>query len=124
MEKENFFYEEKFVRDIEDLLYELDLEEEDVKALADDWQLKVQETNYEKMFVLTKEFITDAIIQHTDRFEERLATDDNGDCLCPLEKAIPDCIDIDKMNEAVSSLYYPNGKFTVITKQDLLDYIN
>lgn len=120
---ENFFYSDTFYRDLEDLCDDISLYElTDVEALPDDWTLKVQESTLEKMFVLTDVMVAEAILQYTDRFEERFPEDDNGDCLNKLEKAIPQCIDIYKINEAVSSLYYPNGKFTFITKQEIIEF--
>ena len=47
---ENFFYEDTFCYDIEDLAAVLDINEDNVNALKDDWQVKVELSNLETIF--------------------------------------------------------------------------
>lgn len=120
---ENFFYNDDFFRDMEDLMDDLNLKAEaDIYSLPDDWKIEAVESNLEKMFVLTNEYVIEAILGRTDIFEERFPEDDFT-CLNELRKVIPKCIDIEKMNQAVKELYYPNGKKITITKSDLIEYI-
>lgn len=119
---ENFFYEDRFCSDLGDLMDELGLyEESDINELDENWSVDVMETKSEKIFVLKKDFVLGAVMNATDKWEERFP-EDSGDVFKQIEKAVGDSIDIDKMNELLPSLWYPSDSKVVVTKQDLIDY--
>jgi hypothetical protein len=118
---ENFFWNEYFCTDIDHLLMHLEIEEEDFSELEDDYMIECEATTLEKMFVIKKDFAVKAIVNQTDTWEDRFP-EDSDDLFDKIEKAIGDAIDIDKLNEGLPSLYYPNGVKFLITKQDLINY--
>ena len=117
---ENFFYDDKFCTSIEDLMSELDIDE--VADLEDDWEVICQEATLEKIFVVTREFATDAILNHTDKWEDRFPEYPDI-VLNQIKASVSNSIDIDKLNEGLPSLYYPNGKKFKIKKSDLLEWV-
>ncbi len=117
---ENFFYDDKFCSDLSDLFDIFDIDDENIAELPDDWSATCEETTLEKMFEIKKDFAVNAIVEQTDTWEERFP-EESDDLFKRIKKAISDAIDIDKLNEAIPSLYYANGKKFVITKQDLID---
>lgn len=121
---ENFFIDDKFYSDLSDLMDEMDIEEENINELPDDWSEKIQISKLEKMFVLKKSFVVDAINQQTDRWEDRYPEDASDKLLDQIEKAIESGIDIDKINSLIPELYYPTKEFVTITKQDLIDWVH
>lgn len=116
---EPFYVEDKFYSEIEDYLIDVELEKEDIEKLPDDYKVDVLVGSLEKIFVLKKDRVVDAIVDMTDTWEERFP-EDSHDVFEKIKKAISESIDIDKMNSLLPSLYYPTGEDGVITKQDLL----
>ncbi len=119
---EHFFLEDRFYHELGDLIDDLFPEDGAVEALEDDWSIRVQESKLEPMFQLTKSQFMDAIMDYTstkydDRFNEDSRIDD------AIAFAAYTSFDLDKFNSLVPRLYYPTT-FTMITKQDLLDYLN
>jgi len=117
----NFFYDDRFCTDIEDLMCELDIDEETLSDMEDDWEIECEETTLEKIFVMKKEFITNTILNRTDIWEDRFP-EDSDDIFKQIEIAIDNSIDVDKLNKGLPSLYYPNGKRFKIKKSDLIEY--
>lgn len=120
---ENFFYDDRFLTDLDDLMAELDMDEEAVSELDDDWEITCEETTLEKMFVVEQDFATKAILDATDIWEERFP-EESDKLFKQIEKAITEAIDINKLNEGIPSLYYPNGRMFKITKADLVDHVS
>lgn len=123
---ENFFQDDKFHSDLESLMSDLDLnEDQDIKDLDEDWSIDCEEATLEKVFELDEDFVVQAILSQTDRWEDRFPVDDNDE---RTEKQIEDAlkmgINIKTMNSLLPELYYPNGKKFKITKKDLIEYIN
>jgi len=118
---ENFFYDDRFCSDISDLMDVFDIDDENLAELEDDWLVTCEETTLEKMFVIKKDFAVKAIVNQTDTWEDRFP-EESDDLFKQIEKAIGDAIDIDKLNEGLPSLYYPNGKKFKVTKADLVEY--
>ena len=118
---ENFFWNEYFCTDIDHLLMHLEIEEEDFSELEDDYMIECESTTLEKMFVIDKAFVLDSLTNATDCWEDRFP-EDSDDLFDKIKKAIESSIDIDKLNEGIPSLYYPNGVKFLITKQDLINY--
>jgi len=116
---ENFFYEDKFISDLTELLYELDLTEEDtsdIEKLPDDWAIEVMDTILEPMFKITPDWIIENMPD--DRSSE------DGDEVDRLyEKLKKNQELLDKLNELIPELYYPTDKSFTITKQDLIDFV-
>lgn len=117
---ENFFIEDRFYTELSDLIDEMDLDDEMVQNLPDDWSIEVEDSNLEKMFVFKERFVIDSIVERTDQWEDRFPEEPDR-VNEKIEKAIKAGIDIDKINELLPSLYYPNGKKYTITKKDLIE---
>ena len=115
---ENFFCGDTFCTNIEDLMFELDIYEDTLSDLEDDWEIECEETTLEKIFVIDKEFVTNAILDGTDRWEDRFP-EDSDNLFEQIKIAIDNAVDIEKLNEGLPSLYYPNGKKFKIKKSDL-----
>lgn len=121
---ENFFIDENFCSDLDDLIRIYDLEDDNaIPELDEDWSVEVEESELQKIFTLKKEFVVSAIIEKTDTWEERFP-EDSDRLFEEIKKAIEQSIDIEKMNSLLPELYYPNGKKFKITKKDLLEYIS
>lgn len=69
----------------------------------------------EPIFQVDAEMLCELLV---DANEDRLTVD--GDEETDILKALKESIDFDKLNELLPKLYYPNNKFAVITKADLL----
>lgn len=112
---ENFFYSDKFYSDICELLEDLEISDEDVKDLPDDYILACKESILEPMVTLSTDWIMDRI--NEERFPE-----DNDRIMDDLCKAI-NSIDYEKVNVLIPKLYYESRVKFNLTKKDLLDYI-
>ncbi len=118
---ENFFIDENFYPDTESLLADIEInEKEDAEALPDDYKLRIEESSLEKVFVATEDWIVDTIIEATDQYDDRFP-EEADHVFEEIKKAIRASIDVEKLNSLLPSLFYPNGKMSVLTKQDLLD---
>jgi len=115
---ENFFIEEEFCSDLQDLMDYLDIEEP--KNLRSSWMLKVELTDLEPIFKISDKKLLELLV---DNNEERLHEDFDGTDESRILKAINGSCDFVKLNELMPKYYFPNGKFAVITKQDLLNYL-
>lgn len=110
---ENFFYEDEFHTDLESLISTIGDDFEDFK---DDWSIKVELTDLEPIFDVTVNSLCSLL---ADNNEERLT--DNFEEEENIKKALSESIDFEKLKSLLPKYCYPNGKFEVITKQDLLD---
>jgi hypothetical protein len=117
---EPFFIEENFYSKVEDYLIDHELEKDDVDKLPDDWEIKVNDAELQPIFVLKEDWVIDQIVENTDHFEERFP-EDSDKIFEDIKKAIKQSLDINKLNELLPKLWYPNGKEVSLTKQDLLD---
>lgn len=123
---EVFCIDERFYFGVEQ--YSEDFSEEEIKELPDDYKKKVDSCTLEKIFVVNGDkkydnIIDSCISQITDSNEDRLP-EDSDRVFAQIEKAFRDAIDdavISKINEALPSLWYPNGNYYFITKADLMD---
>jgi hypothetical protein len=113
---ENFFYEDTFCYDIEDLAAVLDINEDNVNALKDDWQVKVELSNLEPIFKINAENLCELL---ADANEERLSEDFDEEE--KVLKALKECIDFDKLKNSLPKLHYPNNNFEIVTKQDMVE---
>jgi hypothetical protein len=119
---ENFYYEDVFCSDLSDLLSALGYEEEDVSGLPDDWKAEVMGAKLEKMFVLTKGFISSWTAEHAHTQYDERYPEDPSIMDARIAKAIEAGIDIDKINEGIPSMYYPDDAEVTITKSDLVEW--
>jgi hypothetical protein len=117
---ENFFIDDKFYSDIDSLLSDYD--EEEIINLPDDWEVDCKESKLESIFAFDEQYIVDSVLMNTDKWEERFPEDseriDNE-----IRVAVKKGFDIEKINNLLPKLYYPNDNKFKIKKQDLLDYI-
>jgi Ni2+-binding GTPase involved in maturation of urease and hydrogenase len=124
-----FFIEDEFHEDIDSLVHSMGLDEEEFFELDSDWKVEAVEANLEKIFVLNKEDLINAIYQkieelHSDseRFPDSECDFDNT--LKSIKNAITQSIDVDKLNSLLPGLWYPTKKKIVITKADLAEYVS
>ncbi len=121
---ENILEGDRFYYDLGDLLSDHDLEDkEDIEKLDDDYCITVDNTKLEPIFKLDMQFVIDAIVQRTERFDERFP-EESDSTFKKIEDAIRQSVDIDKLNSLIPELYYPDGETTKITKKDMLEYVS
>lgn len=121
---ENFFIDDKFHMDLDSLITDLDLDDDGaIEALPEDWSIIAEETELQKMFTLTNDFVVDSVVQNTDKWDNRFP-EESDYLFVKIKKAIEQGIDLDKMNASIPELYYPNGNNFEITKADLLEYVS
>jgi len=113
---ENFFYDSEYCSSIEDLIYKVVDDEDEIYELEDDWEIKCYKSNFEKLEEIDEYWITQRMDE--DRFPE-----DDERTVDKLLKLFKDNINFEKINEQMPKLYYENGKSFMITKQDLINYI-
>lgn len=116
---EQFFYNGEFVNDVEYFIEQRleDYSVENADSLPDDFQFEIELCDYEKMFELDANELTNIL---SDVHEDRSSED--GDEWEGIRDKIKECVDFEKLNAAIPSLYYCNGKTHVITKKDILNY--
>jgi len=112
---ENFFYEDEFHTDLESLIITIGDDFEDFK---DDWSIKVELTDLEPIFDVTVNNLCSLL---ADANEERLNLDEEEYEEKAIKKALSESIDFEKLNSLLPKYHYPNSKFEIITKQDLID---
>lgn len=114
---ENFFINDKFYMDLCDLIDDLD----GIDNLSEDWKVKVELSDLEPIFKVDAKKLLEILC---DCNEERLGEDFDTRDEERILKAIKESCDFEKLKELLPNLYYPNNKFHIITKQDLIDYAN
>lgn len=117
MEIENFFCDEDFMSDFDDLAIKLDIDEDNVKFLPEDFQIKVELSELEPIFKIDAKNLCQLL---ADNNEERLT--DNYEEESEILNAIKQCVDFKKLTELLPKYYYPNNKFVTITKSDLVSW--
>lgn len=110
---ENFFYEDEFYADLEDLMIAFEFDE-DLANVPDDWSVTCMYGVLEPVFQLSPEWIVDRVDE--ERFSE------DGDERERLYKVLGDKINYDDINAAIPKLWYPKGDKFTITKKDLQDW--
>jgi DNA-directed RNA polymerase specialized sigma subunit len=113
---QHFFYDDTFCSDLEDLAAVLDIDEDNVNELKDDWQVKVELSDLEPIFNVDAEDLCQLL---ADANEDRLSED--IDVEANVLKALKETINFDKLKDALPKYYYPNNKFKTITKADLVE---
>ncbi len=120
---EDFFIDDKFYNDLSELMDDRDINDENIKDLPADWTETAEQSKLEKIFTVKKDFVVNAILEQTDKWEERFP-EDSDSIFMQMKIAIENSIDIGKLNELLPELYYPDGVKFKITKQDLIEYIS
>lgn len=115
---ENFFYNENFYSDLSELMNDIDIDEDSINELKDDWQIRVELTDLEPIFELDADSLCQLL---ADANEDRLT--ENFDEEQKVLAALNECIDFEKLKEKLPKLYYPNGKFMSLKKSDLIDQL-
>lgn len=111
---ENFFYDDEFYSEVGDLLNHLDIEEDKLHELQEDWQIECVESDLQPIITLSADWIHERISEN--RFTE------NGNESEELYRILEQYIPFDKINSLIPKLYYPTRKKFTITKQDLINY--
>jgi cobyric acid synthase len=116
-----FFIDEEIFHDIEDFLHDRQLEnKEEIDALPDNWEQKIEYTQLEKIFEIDDNFIDDICEWLCEKNEERIP-EFFDTTEAKIKKALRESIDIKKLKELMPELWYPNDEEGKLTKKDLLD---
>ncbi len=119
---ENFFIDDNFCSDLEDLIRVCDLEDDNAIAnLEEDWTCKIELTDLEPIFKVDAKKLCELLC---DCNEERLGENFDNRDEEKLIKAITESCDFEKLKELLPKYYYPNRKFETITKADLIEYVS
>ena len=116
---EDFFYEDTFCSDLEDLANVFYIDEDNVNELKDDWQVKVELSDLEPIFDVDADYLCQLL---ADANEDRLSEDFDEEV--KVLKALKETVDFEKLKEALPKLYYPNGKYEIITKSKLVEWFS
>ncbi len=121
---EAFFIDENFYSDISDYVADLDLNDEDITALPDDYTKKIQLATLEPLFTPDKNFFENIATEICQWEEERFPEEDHDERIFKgLVAALKNSFDKERFIKELPKLYYPNGKFDVLTKKDLVDWL-
>lgn len=120
MTQENFFIDDNFYRKIEDYLIYAEIEKEDIEQLPEDHTVTVEETTLEPCLQLNMDWIVRHLTSPMEDFNDILP-EDSEDVFKRIDAAIRESVDLDKLNSRLPKFYYPNGKKSELTKEDLLN---
>ena len=118
---ENLFYDDVFFSDLSEVMDYFDIDEDELHQLEDDWSVELEGSKEEHLFQLTEDFVIDAIMEKTEHWEDRFP-EESDRTTKELRGSIKSGIDINKINQAIPKLFYPNGKKVIVTKQEIIDY--
>jgi hypothetical protein len=112
---ENFIYNEEFFKDIDSFIDSLPINE--LTDLPDGWVAVIDMCNLEPIFNIDAESLCQIL---ADANEDRLSEDwdEEADVL----KALKECIDFEKLKNALPKLYYPSGICKKVTKSYLINH--
>lgn len=113
----NFFYDDTFCSDLNELAYLFDIDEDNVNELKEDWSVMVELSNLEPIFEVDAEIICDLL---ADKNEERLG--EYFEVKEDILKSLNESIDFGKLKALLPKFYYPANKFETITKSDLVEH--
>lgn len=119
---EHFFVDENFYSELSDFAEDLELDEEDIRLLPDDYSVTAEETTLERVFDIDDRLI-DSICENLIDWNIERFLEESDNVIEKINKAVKSCIDTEKLNSLMPKMYYPNGKFFKITKTDLLECI-
>lgn len=116
---ENFFIEGEFYSNIEQYVDNMDFDSMEDMMLDDNWRIQVELADKEPIFKVNLYDIADDLY---DRNEERFPADNTT--FYKVKNVLEDFIDIDSINKNLPKLYYPNGTFAHITKEDIFNHLH
>lgn len=111
---ENIFYNDEFYNELGDLLEELEINENNLEKLSEDYQLICYESSLEPVVTLSEDWIS-------DRMDDERLPEDDDTVFSNIAKALR-TIDFEKVNAMMPKLYYPKKKKIIFSKQDIIDY--
>jgi hypothetical protein len=114
-----FFLDDNFCSDLGNLVNIYDIKEDNVNDLKENWIAKVELSDLEPIFIIDAEKLCQIL---ADSNEDRLSEDFDEEN--KVLKALKECIDFEKLKKSLPKLYYPNGKFEIITKSDLVKWFS
>jgi len=116
MADETYYYNDNFYFDFESLSEDLFETEEDIRALPDDYEIKVNLCDLKPIVVFTAELIKERTV------DEECYSENHGDIESQtISDALNKCIDFEKLNSLIPKLWFPSKKFKVFTKQDFIN---
>lgn len=119
MPTKNFCVDHWFFKRLNDfLMSQLDMDNLcEIQYLSDEWSCEFQLTSKKPVFQLTFKELKEWLSRKCgyDRWPKDLGNE-------IIDEALKQSIDIDKLNALIPKLWYPNGKFVTVTKQDLIDH--
>ena len=116
---ENFFYDDTFCSNLDDLANVFYIDEDNVNELKDDWQVRVEMFDLEPIFNIDADNLCQLL---ADANEDRLSEDFDEESMVLM--ALKETIDFEKLKELLPKHYYPNGNFETITKADLVEWFS
>lgn len=119
---ENFFVDDKFYSDFNEFLIDIEVEEDEINELDEDWTQEIELTTLEPILKIDEKYLNNIVEEITDWEVERFP-EDGDKVIDKIKEAFIKSFDQNKLNELMPKLYYPNGKKVTLTKKDLLDYI-
>jgi len=114
---ENILFNDQFYSDLNDVCEYNEWDKDKIESFSDDFTIEVYECTLEPIEQISSEWIVEKIDE--ERFSE-LKCDEEKTAIC---KILDEHIDFDKINWLIPKLYYPKGKKTIVTKQQLLEWV-
>ena len=117
---ENFFIDDKFYSNVEELLE--DLEIETVDEIPENYSEKAESASLEPISKgITYEYLVDTVFSY---LEDRMPEDYTKEFEDKIVNAIKQSLDIDKLHSLMPKLWYANNEFITITREDLISYLD
>lgn len=115
---ENFFYNDEYYRNVYHLAKSLNINKSNVNDLDVYWSIEVELADLEPIFNVDADSLCQLL---ADANEDRLSEDYVEELRVLI--ALQESIDFEKLRELLPKLYYPNGKYGYITKDDLVNIL-
>lgn len=116
MADETYYYNDNFYFDFESLSEDLFETEEEIRALPDDYELKVNLCELEPIVVFTAEKIAEHTVD-----EERYSEDGCDREVQRIIDALKESVDFEKLNSLIPKLWFPSKRFITFKKQDFIN---
>lgn len=116
MADETYYYNDNFYFDFESLSEELFETEEEIRALPDEYELKVNLCELKPII----EFTAEKIAEHTVD-EERYSEQDGDREAQRIIDALRESVDFVKLNSLIPKLWFPSRRFITFKKQDFIN---
>lgn len=117
---ENFFIDDKFYSNVEELLE--DLEIETIEEIPETYSERAESASLES---ISKYLDVDKISEYIfDYCSDRMPEDFDEKFEAKINNAIKESLDIEKLNSLMPELWYANNDFFTITREDLISYLD